>query len=257
MASAAKLIEALATEIGWSNPTVEAYALELRRMSWWPKTKRGRGASSITVSDAAKLLLSILSDGPKSLATSENDGLSKFDGTGFFLRYANLGFSKTGWNSAIYNALCAEMGLTENALFLDFLTAILTLFVEGKADQIIRNVEKPFVHKWDYTGPELTVSIGGPFPTGTIEFYFADAFAAKLLALDIDPVEIGGQQSFVFLHQFYAWHDAAAERGEAVEHWGKLLLGVSEYTAKGLRFEKAFGGRELSACARVLSGDAD
>ena len=170
MASAAKLIEALAKEIGWSTPAVEAYALELRRVGWWPPTKRGRGATSITVNDAAKLLLSVLSDGPKSLAQSENDPLAKFDGTGFFLRSANLGYMPADWNNGIFKALCTELGLSDKALFLDFITAFLALFIEGRANHIVRSVFKPTYSDWDYLGPDVIFAVSGPFPMGEIQF---------------------------------------------------------------------------------------
>lgn len=257
MATAAKLIETLAAEIGWSTPTVEAYALELRRMGWWPKTKRGRGASSITDMDAAKLLLSVLSPGPKSLTRSDNDPLAKFDGNGFFLRSANMGHMPAAWNTATYAAICAELGLTKKVLFLDFIAAVIRLYIEGKADKIFRAVKSsPFFNEWDYTGPEVSFAIAGPLPVGTMNFHFADALADKLVAEGFDAEEARGPQSLIFLHQFYTWHHEAKERGESGEHWDKLLLGVAEYSAKGIRFEKSFGGREIAACARVLAGAA-
>jgi hypothetical protein len=36
----------------------------------------------------------------------------------------------------------------------------------------------------------------------------------------------------------------------------RLLLAREEHSAKGLWFQKSFGGQELMACARVLAEDA-
>ena len=142
--------------------------------------------------------------------------------------------------------------MSDKALFLDFITAFLALFIEGRANHIVRSVFKPTYSDWDYLGPDVIFAVSGPFPMGEIEFSFSDEMADKLVNAGLDPDEVRGPQSFIFLHQFYTWHKQATEAGESGQHWDKMLLGVGEYSAKGLRYQKAFGGRELSACAAVL-----
>jgi hypothetical protein len=252
MASAAKLIEALAKEIGWSTPAVEAYALELRRMGWWPPTKRGRGATSITVNDGAKLLLSVLSDGPKSLAKSENDPLAAIDGSGFFLRSANLGFHAKSWNAPYMGVLQHELGLKEGAMFLDYIDAILSMFVAGTVERIVKPAFHPAPQKWDFTGANVEFAISGPWPVGTIKFMFAKDFAKRLIEDGFDRDEVMYPQELVFMHQMFDWKRQAGEKNEPTDVYDTILMELLESSAKGLRYEKAFGGRELSACAAVL-----
>lgn len=252
MASAAKLIEALAKDIGWSTPAVEAYALELRRVGWWPPTKRGRGATSITVNDAAKLLLSVLSDGPKSLAKSENDPMAKIDGTGFFLRSANLCFNSQVWNQPYISIVQHHLGLSEDALFLDYIDAFLGLFVAGTAETIIKPAFHPAPKDWDYKGAEIEFAVSGPWPIASIKFHFSNDFAAKLIEAGFDRDEVKDQQELVFMHQFFQWKRQAEKQGAATTVYDDILMKMIEVSAKGLRYQKAFGGRELSACAAVL-----
>ncbi len=252
MASAAKLIDALAKEIGWSTPAVEAYALELRRMGWWPPTKRGRGASSITVNDAAKLLLSVLSDGPKSLAKSETDPLAAIDGTGFFLRSANLGFHAQKWSAPYMGLLQQELGLKDGAMFLDYIDAFLGMFAAGTVERIVEPAFHPAPSEWDFNGADVEFAINGPWPIGTIKFMFAKGFAKRLIDGGFDRDEVTGQQELVFMHQMFDWKRQASEKKEPTEVYDKILMEIVESSAKGLRYQKAFGGRELSACAAVL-----
>lgn len=258
MASAAKLIEALAAEIGWSTPAVEAYALELRRVGWWTATKRGRGASPVTVKDAAKLLLSVLSDGPKSLANSDNDPLSKIDGTGFFLRSANLGFHAQNWNAPYLAILRQELGLSNRAMFLDYIDAVMSQFVAGTMDRIVKPALHPAPKEWDYNGADIEFAVSGPWPMASIKFFFAEEFSTKLIDAGFDRSEVLDQQELVFMHQMFDWKQQATENNDSTEVYDRILMMIVEASAKGLRHQKSFGGRELSACATVLrDGEAN
>ena len=254
MATAAKLIETLAAELGWSTATVEAYALELRREGWWPKTKRGRGASSVTTMDAAKLLLAVLSDGPKSLARSETGPLPHSHRLGFFLTSATLcNLMPNSWEYAV---LCDELNLTQKADFLDFVAAVLQTFVDGRAVGIFSRMGGEFTPKWRYSGPEVSFTIYGPEPAGTMNFYFSDSLADELVSKGLDSEKVRRKQQLVFGHLLHGWREKYRQLGENVGVMDELLLALEEDSAKGLRRTKTFGGQELTACARVLAEDA-
>lgn len=258
MATARTLIEELAQEIGWTVTTVEAYALELRRIGWWPETKRGRGASSITAMQAAKLLIAILSDGPKSLSASGGGTfLTKYDGRGFFLRTANMAYFPADAENPVYIALCDELGIKHDAGYLDFVEGFLKLFIQGDTEKVIQqSVGNEYLDdEWDYKGPQVRFVVRGPYPVAEIRFHFSTGFKEKLIKIGVDPDRLVGLQEFTFLHQFFKWQSDIVSSGQPAGYWDEILDGIREYSAKGIITEKSFGGRELSACARVLRGD--
>lgn len=250
MATAKSLIDSLADALGWTPATVEAYALELRRRGWWPPTKRGRGASPVDTMQAAKLLLSILSDGPKSLAANDDDPLAKFDGAGFFLRTANMNVMPADTGARTMK-LRVVLGLGQEAGFLDYIAAVLDLFVKGKAGEVFASVGMgEFGREWDYQGPQIEFSVSGPFPTATIRFHFSDDIKDQLVAEGVHREDAMYATEVLFLHEMYRWSDEHPILGD------DLIKGVVRHASLGRRTTIGFGGRELSACAAVLREDA-
>lgn len=254
MASAKKLFDELAGALAWTSGAVEAYGLELRRMGWWPETKRGRGASEMTTMDAAKLLVALLSDGPKSLAKSENDGLGKFDNAGFFLRTCTMADFRADRNHPRYIAVREELDLAPAAEFLEFVDAAIKLFASGQAERLFHATTNLVADPWNYTGPDLTFAVKGPFPTAEMRFFFSETFREKLVANGVNRKDALGEQRFVFLHQAYGKSIEGRERGGRIEHWNFIVDGIREHSALGIRYEKSFGGREIAACARAVLG---
>jgi hypothetical protein len=65
------------------------------------------------------------------------------------------------------------------------------------------------------------------------------------------------QQELVFMHQLFDWKRLASESNESTEGFDQILMKLLESSAKGPRYHKAFGGRELSACAAVLREEVE
>lgn len=252
MATQKSLVTAVADALAWTSGAVEAYALELSRMGWWEKTKRGRGARPVTTMDAAKLLLALLSDGPKSLAGAGSDPLSKYDGTGFFLRYANMVHFPADRGSPLILALAEDLSIDPRAGFLDFVEGTLRLIQRGEAERVFWASDAHIFGPWEFAGPNPTFAVKGPYPVASMRFSPSPAFRDKLIARGVDPERASLGQEVYFLHQMFGWHADAVESGSPTAAYEQVLNGIREHSERGIAFEKSFGGRELAACAQVL-----
>lgn len=253
MATQKSLINSLADALAWTGGAVEAYALELSRMGWWEKTKRGRGARPVTSMDAAKLLLALLSDGPKSLAGGGNDAISKYDGAGFFLRYANMVHFPADRGSPLIMALAEDLCIDPRAGFLDYIEGSLRLIQRGEAERVFWTSDMHIFGPWEFSGPNPTFAVRGPYPVASMRFSPSTAFRDKLIARGVEPEIAASGQEIYFLHQMFGWHADAMESGAPTAAYDKILNGIREHSERGISFEKSFGGRELAACAQALA----
>lgn len=258
MITAKQLIQATADAIAAPYPTIEAYGAKLRDFSWWHKTKRGRGANPATTMDAAKLLIAILADGPKALSSGEGDPLARVDGTGFFIRTANM--RMTLFEDAKFAVLQTELGLSKADGFLDVVNAVLAHAVTNADGGIF--AKNDFAELEDPNGKhglDLEFQVMGPFPMAKFRFRFADRIAEKLIANGMPGDEAFGYSDLHFLHQIAGWHHDALETGRDASSYVQILREISRCTARGLKKQVGFGGYEIEALASVFraSGGAD
>lgn len=249
MTTAARVIEALADALGATQARVESYALVLRRVGWWSPVKRGRGARPATSNEASKLLLAIMSAGPTDLAGP--------DSSGFFLDYANLALLPSLRDDPLIAAIRDVLGLDRTAKFLDYLEGLVRLYRDDRTDELIFHSPYPegFVDDWVWDGPDVGIRVSGPFPAASISFLLSHRFMATLRANGLPEETLMGTKTIPFVSQMLGWHQDAVEKGdeESAEAFVRGLAAVRESTARGVRFERAIGGREVAAVASVLA----
>lgn len=241
MTTANTLFEALSASLDKTPAAVEAYGLALRRFNWWPPTKRGRGASPMTEMHAAKLLLALLSEGPNALPD-------------FFLRYANTRPVQSVNTGPVLNAVRNELGLVEDAGFLDFIAEIVRLYRDGETDLLIYHRADPpgFRDDYLYRGPQIDLRVKGPFPIGVIKFQPSAHLIGKLSDVQDAATE---PVTLVFLDQLYGWReDAIKEDEESTQGLDNAIDHLREETSRGIGFERFIGGREFDAVGRALLG---
>lgn len=251
MTTAKAVSESLAEALGRSFASVESYGLVLRKFGWWQAAKRGRGARSMTSMEAAKLLLAVMSEGPSDLAGSE--------GSGFFLRYANLALVPSLRDSPVASAVRDMMGIKRNAEFLDYLDGLVRLFRDGQATDLIFHSPDPegFADDWVWGGPSVDIRVAGPFPTASITFLLSHDLIERLVASGHSRDDLLGPKTLAFVDQLFGWRaDVAEKHGPDAEAdlagFDKAISGLREQYDRGVRFERAIGGREVEAVASIL-----
>lgn len=251
MTTATKITESLAEALGRTHSSVESYGLVLRRFGWWQAAKRGRGARPLTSMEAAKLLLAVMSEGPADLAGPE--------GSGFFLRYANLALLPNLRDDPIVSAVREMMGLKRNAEFLDYLDGLVRLFRDGQATDLIFHSPDPegFADDWVWEGPSVDIRVAGPFPTASITFLLSHDLIDRLVASGHSRDDLLGPKTLAFVDQLFGWRaDVAEKHGPDAEAelagFDNAISGLREQYNRGVRFERAIGGREVDAVASIL-----
>ena len=251
MATAKQVISGLSGILGVPYSTIEAYSSELRRVGWWPKTKRGRGAVAMSDNDAAKLLLAILAHGPKSLAGGTQDNLTKVDGSGFFIRHSDMLVRDT--SSPDFLALKSLIGISDDLRFLDLISAILTHLKENSDGGVFS--EKPFfasVYDSIYKKVEVLFAVSGPYPSAEFRCFLKDQHLKKLIADGILPAASNGILSVGFVHEVVG-HLLTARRAEQdTKPYADIAVAIRSESERGLSTRVGFGGRELLAVAREL-----
>lgn len=256
MATAKEIITATAAAIAKPYTTIDAYAAELRRAGWWPKTKRGRGAQAATAMDGAKLLIAILAPGAKSLSSNEGDPLSKYDGTGFFLRTANMRISFTDLPD--FQVAKALLEIDEKSGFLDVVHATLNYIIENGENGIFGKNECSEFDARSYRDFDVRFSVSGPYPQAEFEFRLSADALAEMQSTDLLPPDHDGIIELHFLHQFYGWHQDALNKGECPNPYPELLHRIHQRSELGLSSKIGFGWHELNSVASVFrtgSGD--
>lgn len=235
MATANALYAALAAALAKTESSVEAYGLALRKVGWWSPTKRGRGATPVTANEAGKLLLALLIGEPSDLR-------------GSFLDYANLRLDPAEWPRS--QAIRDRLGLGLDAGFLDYIYALSRLFIDGRAGEVIADPgDVAGLVDDDYGGPRLAVRIKGPAPMAVIHFRPADRALAN----------VGKQVILIFSHPFRAQMADARAAGDDVSAsaFAAALEDIERATARGIRFERALGGREFAAVRDAFAADRE
>lgn len=255
MATAKQIIQALSYIIDAPYSTVEAYAAELRRVGWWPKTKRGRGATAMSDKDAAKLLLAILARGPKSLAGGAHDPLTEVDGTGFFLRYANMRVADP--TDSDFLAIKHLLNVSDELQFLDLIQVTLTHLKENKDNGIFAENPLAALEGRIYRSVEVSFSVSGPHPSAEFQCMVKDDYLKDLIASGVLPGSSNGMLRIGFVHQMLGLLiDARAADGNTKSYM-QVLEAIRAESELGLTTHIGFGGRELLALARQLSGKYD
>lgn len=241
MTTAKAVSESLAEALGRSFASVESYGLVLRKFGWWQAAKRGRGARPMTSMEAAKLLLAVMSEGPSDLAGP--------DGTGFFLRYANLALLPSLRDDAVIAAVRDEIGVARNGEFLDYLDGFVRLFRDGRATDLIFHApyDEGQVDEWVWDGPGIDVRVKGPFPLASISFLLTREFCDRH-GLSQEP----GRCLIPFVDQMYGWAADAEEAGAPDGAFSDAIEAIRKQHSRGVQFERAIGGREVEAVASVL-----
>lgn len=252
MSTAKAVTESLAEALGSSFAKLESYGLVLRRFGWWQAAKRGRGARPMTSMEGAKLLLAVLSEGPSDLAGAE--------GSGFFLRYANLALLPSMRDDPIVAAIRDAMGLKRTAEFLDYLDGLVRLFRDGHATDLIYHSPEPegFMDEWLWDGPSVDIRVKGPFPLASISFLLSHDTIERMVAEGHDVEALLGPKTLAFVDQLYGWRADAAEKPGAdperdLAGFDAAIDGLRKQHDRGIKFERAIGGREVDAVARALA----
>ncbi|WP_275789779.1 hypothetical protein [Pararhizobium gei] len=256
MTTAAKMFEKLSVSINRSFSNVEAYGLALSKYGWWSPGKRGRGAMPRSVMDGGKLLLAILATGPSEL-TSREQGVESF-----FLDYANLRVAPNMLNEPWVRCVMGELGLGNDAGFLDFIAAFLARYIDGTADRIIFfSPDPPGFHGDDdvYEGPNIEIRIKGPNPAGGIRFMLSHAVLNKLEADGVDTEPLMGTKEIPFAHYFFAHLAEAKKKGDTleIEGFAGAIRVVAENNARGIGFERFFGALQFEAIASAFREASD
>ncbi|MBN9567417.1 MAG: hypothetical protein J0H79_07410 [Alphaproteobacteria bacterium] len=246
MASAEDTYAALADAIGKRPKAVEAYGLRLRSNGWLVRGKRGRGSLPIDNAQAAKLLLALLSGGPSELDE-------------FMPTYATACVMPAASDEPVVRMMRVILGLSDNARFLDFITALVWLFRDGSTDQLIYHApfEDGQVDDWVYDGPNIDIRVHGPFPVATIKFHLASPLIEKLVAMGCDHEQLLGEQMIVFLHEIYGHHADAMKQRKSTRKYDKAIEKLREDSERGIGFERFIGGRQISAVAAALRDSDD
>lgn len=240
--TAADLVRALSASVRMPFSTVEAYALTLSRIGWWERTKRGRGARKKTDMDAAKLLLSILSAGPSDLPN-------------FFLQYANMHLAPGHKRSKLAAILRREMGLPDDAKFLDFAAAFVRLYRTGETARVIWHSPMPegFYGEGASDLPGLEMRVKGPVAMGTFTFMLAHSVVDELTADGGDQATYLGPQKIEFVHEFLGLLDDAKADGRSREQiaFGNAFQAVAA-GASGIGFERFVNDADFAAVAGAM-----
>ena len=248
MTTAKAITESLAEALGRPYSSVESYGSALRRFGWWQAAKRGRGARPMTSMEAAKLLLAVMSEGPVDLGGPE--------GSGFFLRYANLALVPKMRDDPLVVAIRESMGLKRSDYFLDYINGLVRLFRDGRATELIYHSPEPegALDDWVWGGPNVDIRVSGPFPLASISFQLSDGFIERMVADGHDEKTLMGGKTLPFVHQLYGWRaDAAEKAGEELAGFDQAIDGLREQYDRGVRFQRAIGAREVDAVARSLA----
>lgn len=256
MTTAAKMFKNLSESLNKPFSSVEAYGLALSKYGWWAPNKRGRAAVARTIKDGSKLLLSILATGPSEL-TRRDAGVESF-----FLDYANLRVDPNKLAEPWIKYVMQELGLAEDAKFIDFMTAFLTAFVNDTAENVIFYSPDPEGFHGDddvYEGPNLEIRIKGPNPAGAISFMLSLKLLNRLEADGVDIEPLMGIKEIPFVHYFFACLVEAQKKGEqkCVESFGSAIRAVSQRNARGIGFERYLGGRQFDAIASAFRESMD
>lgn len=243
MATAAQIIDALATALGKTSSSIEAYALFLRRTGRWLPTKRGRGAKPVTDGEAARLFLAAMSDG---------DQLADW-----WLHCANLCLLPDLRSDPVTNAVAAALGLGPEAFFLDYLEAIFSAFRDRRAEKIFAPDTNPIgALAREVWLPGVDISVSGPVVRAEVAFWLLPEFVEKhdLFGLDHGPIT---PHRLLFVDQVIGWRADAAERGEDPSFYDGCIAARIEERSKGVRYRRTLGSNEIEAIARVMRSPED
>lgn len=252
MSTAKQIIAALSQIIDAPYSTVEAYSAELRRVGWWPKTKRGRGAVAMSDKDAAKLLLAILARGPKSLAGGPHDQLTRIDGTGFFIRYANMRVGDP--SSPDFLAIKSLLNISDDVQFLDLIHATLAHLKEHKDNGIFAGNPFAALDGRAYKTLEVSFAVSGPYPMAEFQCMLKDDCLKELTASGVLPVSSSGVLKIGFVHEMLGLLIDARATGGDTKPYTENVATIRAESELGLSTKAGFGGRELLALARELRG---
>lgn len=243
MTTAARLFEKLAENLGRPFSSVEAYGLALRKMGWWQPTKRGRSANPLTIEDGAKLLLSLLSNGPTDIPNFVTD-------------YAGLRLFEARRREPWVQAVAAALDLDLDASFLDFVVAFTREYASRDITKIIfyspdpegfHGSDEEFVFK----GPEIEVRIKGPMPTASISFLLSHEMLEKITPELKDHDLLYGVKELIFWDALYVdlYQAIAADDDELTESIGEAIREKQRKFSKGIGFERYFSAEKIDAVA--------
>ncbi|WP_157004536.1 hypothetical protein [Brevundimonas nasdae] len=243
MTTAKDVSLALAQALARPYASVEAYGLALRRNGWWDPAKRGRGARAMTTREAAQLLLAVLSEGPSTLGSREEE-------ESFFKTYSTLQPSRHG-KDQLFDAVAKELEIDFPASFLDYIEGFVRLFRNGKAEEVIHVwAADPHAPAYEWRGPTIHIEVSGPYPRAEISFSPSAAFSARhalqmaehrgIIRLDFHLATISS--SWVFERDGY---ENVSVRSE--------VDGIFEAYDRGVRFARIIGAREVDAVAKALA----
>jgi hypothetical protein len=220
---------------------VEAYGIALSNGGWWDKNKRGRGAKARDDKDAAKLILALLSAGPTELRQ-------------FFIPYSNLCPLPESRDDPLMSEIRGVLGVERKGLFLEYITGLIGLYKKGETDALIFRPSHPegFLDDYMFDGPNVDITIKGPFRCGSISFLLSHQFIDRMVKKGHDPAALLGHKQIVFVDQFYGWRADALEKGESSEGYDRAIDGLRQESSRGIRFERSIGGREVQAVADAL-----
>lgn len=242
--TAADLVRALSASVQMPFSTIEAYAVALGRVGWWERPKRGRGARKKTDEDAAKLLLAVLAPGPSDLGEG-----------GFFLRYANMHVAPNQKRSMLLTVLRREMGLSNDAKFLDFAAAFIRLYRIGETDRVLWHTPSPsgFLGDSAVDVPDVEMRVKGPVAMGSFTFLLAQKVVDELAADGSGAENWLGPQTIHFVEEMLGQLDDAQHEGREQEARGfsntfQAIVSASH----GVGFERFIGGAEFDAVSAAL-----
>lgn len=267
MTTAKQLTYTLGEALGKAGSQMEAYGVSLRKLGLWPPTKRGRGSAPMTDMDAAKLLVAVLCGGPNELRAPFAEGLPlsgvrtllnampDLSGGPYIARRFEIVRDILGLPDI---ARPDGIGAAKQAALAEYVAEIIRLYRIGEIGRLVLAPDYPegMLPDWEYDGPNVELRAFGPFPMASIDFVMSNDAISQHASDEHEAKILSGVQRLVFVEAGHAHlrEAIAKEDRAAADGWSGYLDAIRESTARGIRFERALGGREFAAVAGALAG---